>query len=99
MPAFPPFSVLIPALLPFASPAAQRPVGTGHAQPAERLTEAPFRVLDNVEGDDIDLLNYPIKPMAVSPNHLTLWAVNTHNSEVLSFTNLSGTPNKVFPVP
>jgi hypothetical protein len=63
-----------------------------------RLREAPFRVLDNVEGDDIDLLNYPIKPMVVSPTH-ALWAVNTHNSEVLLFSNQTGQPSKVFPVP
>lgn len=61
--------------------------------------EAPFRVLDNVEGDDVDLLNYPIKPIAISPSHLTVWAVNTHNSEVLGFNNTSGQASKVFPVP
>jgi len=81
-----------------AASAAQTP-GSQNRRPAPRLREAPFRVLDNVEGDEVDLLNYPIKPMVVSPNHLTLWAVNTHASEVVSFTNLGGSPNKVYPVP
>lgn len=63
----------------------------------ERLFEAPFRALDNVEGDDIDLLNYPIRPMLVAPEGL--WAINTHNSEVVSFVGLSGVPSRVHPVP
>src|SRR5262245_17585484 len=92
--------LLAPCLLPLLPPRAPVQVtGSQPHQPAPRLREAPFQVLDNVEGDDIDLLNYPIKPMVVTPNHLTVWAVNTHNSEVLSFTNLTGTPNKVYPVP
>src|SRR5688572_7508506 len=89
-----PFALLLALVAaPLASSAAQ--VSPPHAP---RRLEAPFRVLDNVEGDDIDLLNYPIEPMALAPNQ-TLWAVNTHNSEVLSFTNLTGVPNKVYPVP
>jgi len=75
------------------------PASAQQARPAPRLREAPFRALDNVEGDEVDLLNYPIQPMVVAPNHLTLWAVNTHGSEVVGFTNLSGAPSKVFPVP
>jgi hypothetical protein len=102
MPVHPPLSAL--PLLSFLSlfssgPAAQLQGGTGHSRPAPHLREAPFQALDNVEGDDIDLLNYPIKSMVVTPNHLTLWAINTHGSEVMCFTNLSGNPSKVYPVP
>lgn len=64
---------------------------------APRFTEAPFRALDNIEGDDVDLLNYPIRPLLIAPDGL--WAVNTHGSEVVSFVGLSGAPAKVHPVP
>src|SRR5262245_8456225 len=97
-----PFAPALLVLLcasPFRPVAASPLVQGARAEEAQRLREAPFQVLDNVEGDDVDLLNYPIKPMVLSPNHATLWAVNTHNSEVVSFTNLSGAPNKVYAVP
>ena len=94
MPAF--FSLLLVALL-APSPAPQV-TGSQNKQKAPRLREAPFRVLDNVEGDDIDLLNYPVRSMALAPDH-TLWAVNTHNSEVVGFTDASGQPDRVYPVP
>ncbi len=61
--------------------------------------EAPFRVLDNVEGDDVDLLAYPVEPMVFSPDRLTLWAVNTHGSEVAGYTNFSAAPDEVYGVP
>ena len=90
------FSLLVAALL--APNPAPQVVGHQNKQRAPRLREAPFRVLDNVEGDDIDLLNYPIRSMALAPDH-TLWAVNTHGSEVVSFIDTSGHPKRVYPVP
>ena len=69
-----------------------------HVKHQPHAFEAPFRVLDNVEGDDVDLLSYPIKPLAVAPNHM-LWALNTHNSEVAGFQTLTGQPTRVFSVP
>ncbi len=68
-------------------------------QPGPRTFEFPFRKLDNVEGDDVDLLSFPIKPMAIAPNHMTVWAVNTHGSRVVGYTNYSGAPSKVYSVP
>ncbi|MCI0636447.1 MAG: hypothetical protein L0206_21395, partial [Actinobacteria bacterium] len=54
---------------------------------------------DNVEGDDVDLLAYPIKPMVLAPDRPTLWAVNTHGSEVAGYTSFSGAPDRVYGVP
>jgi hypothetical protein len=65
----------------------------------KRLLEAPFRRLDNVEGDDVDLLVFPVKPMAVSPNHSTFWALNSHGSRLLGYTSFTGQPSKVYDVP
>jgi hypothetical protein len=91
------FSLLLVALL-APSPAAQVLGTKDTTQKAPRLREAPFRALDNVEGDDVDLLNYPIRPMALAPDH-TLWAVNTHGSEVVGFTDSSGQPRRTYAVP
>ncbi len=80
-----------------AIPAAQTPHFPNPPIPLHR--EGPYRVLDNVEGDHIDIGIHPIKPMVVSTDHLTLWALNSHNSRVVGFSDLSGTPTKVFDVP
>ena len=87
------FHLLLP-LLALPGPATPQQKNTAAE---ERLREAPFRVLDNVEGDDIDLLNYPLRPLLVAPDGL--WALNTHNSEVVSFIGLSGAPSRLHPVP
>ncbi len=79
-----------------------RPTGAKPPKGAQVVTfekEAPFRVLDNVEGDDVDLLAYPIKPMVLAPDRPTLWAVNTHGSEVAGYTSFSGAPDRVYGVP
>lgn len=74
-------------------------ISGGSQLPSAEAPTAPFDILDNVEGDDIDLLPFPVKPLAVFPNHLGFWALNTHNSQVLAFGNLSGQPTQVFGVP
>ncbi len=101
MSAVPPIPApLVLAFLALHAPgSASQVTGSQPKQRAPRLREAPFRVLDNVEGDDIDLLNYPIEPMVLSSDRSVLWAVNTHNSEVVGFGVASGQVDKVYPVP
>jgi hypothetical protein len=77
-----------------AKPPGGAPVPGGEVS---RPAETPFRLLDNVEGDDVDLLSFPVKPMVIGAG--VLWAVNTHGSEVAGFTDISGAPSKVFGVP
>lgn len=88
-----------------ANPFPQKGLPTGQKSPTptsvqvSTTKEAPFRLLDNVEGDDVDLLLYPIKPMVFSPDRRTVWAVNTHGSEVVGYTTSSSGPGFVFGVP
>jgi len=49
------------------------------------LREAPFRVLDNVEGAHVDLSIVPIRPLAVQASTGRLYALNTHDSAVQVF--------------
>jgi streptogramin lyase len=58
-----------------------------------------FRALDNVEGSFVDLGLAPFRAMAVTPDGLTLFAVNTHGSRVLRFDDLTGAPTATFDVP
>src|SRR5262245_27738326 len=91
------FSLFLVALL--APHPAAHVLGTKDTtQTAPRLRAAPFRPRDHREGGDIDVLSYPIRSMALAPDH-TLWAVNAHGSEVVSFTGTAGQPKKVFAVP
>ena len=46
---------------------------------------APFRVLDNIEGEHIDLLHAPVRPMVLTSGEPHLYAVNTHDSTVVHF--------------
>jgi hypothetical protein len=86
-------ATLLVAPVPAPAPAVQQ------AHRAPRLTEAPFRVLDNVEGDDVDLLAYPVKPLVMAPGHAALWALNTHGSEVVGYDGSSTRPFRAYPVP
>ncbi len=55
------------------------------SRPGRALTEAPYRALDRVEGEYIDLGFTPINPMAFSPSRHTLYALNAHASQVQVF--------------
>lgn len=90
---------LVSICLVLAAPAmaSQTPAG---AQPQAAVpATAEFNELDNIEGDHIDLVFAPYRPMALAPSDVTLFAVNTHNSKVLRFDDLSGQPTSVFDVP
>ncbi|MBM3988963.1 MAG: hypothetical protein FJ294_13515 [Planctomycetes bacterium] len=66
---------------------------------ASPIASSKFRALDNIEGDQIDLLFMPVDPMVLSPDGVSLYAVNTHGSEVRRFIDLGGQPAQTYAVP
>ncbi|MBK7874473.1 MAG: hypothetical protein IPJ77_01745 [Planctomycetes bacterium] len=59
----------------------------------------PYAILDNVEGDYVNLNAPAVRPMVLTPGAFNLYAVNTHASRVLHFDNASGLPSQVFHTP
>jgi hypothetical protein len=66
---------------------------------AEATASAPFRALDNIEGDQVDLDFLVVRPMARSADGQHLFVVNPHGSRVVRFSDLSGPPSMVYDVP
>lgn len=64
--------------------------GSAHAQ-----STAPFDILDNVEGDFVNLNAPPVRPMAMTADNLTLFALNTHASRILRFDLVTGANTQV----
>jgi len=61
------------------------PSEAGSAGQSRATGQAPFNVLDEVHGANIDLVFGPIRPMAVDAERRLLFAVNTHNNTLLEF--------------
>ncbi|MBL8863795.1 MAG: hypothetical protein JNK02_17530 [Planctomycetes bacterium] len=55
----------------------------------------PFDVLDNVEGDFVNLNAAPVRPMAITADNATLFALNTHASRILRFDLVTGATTQV----
>ncbi len=64
--------------------------GLAAAQSDDALAPAPFDILDNVEGDFVNLNAPPVRPMAMTSDNLTLFALNTHASRILRFNLATG---------
>ena len=83
----------------------REPVSTTTAAPRKggvfptAIRTGPFRELDNIEGDHIDLNFMAVRPMALAADGLTLWAINAHGSKVVGFIDLSGIPAMEYDVP
>ena len=60
--------------------------------------QAPYRVLDRVEGAWLDLVTTPVRPMALHPTTGRLFALNAHDSAVVEF-DASGAPLRVLRTP
>jgi DNA-binding beta-propeller fold protein YncE len=76
-----------------------QPTAPPGATLVSRLSEAPYRVLDNVEGAWINLNVVPVRPMALTADQAHLYAVDTHQSVVQHYAGLSGQPADTFRVP
>ncbi len=63
---------------------------TAHAQ-----STAPFDILDSVEGDFVNLNAPPVRPMAMTADNSTLFALNTHASRILRFDLATGANTQV----
>ncbi len=59
----------------------------------------PYETVDNLEGDWVNLMNPPYRPMVLSDDGFSLWAVDNHNNQVHYFSNGTGTPTSTFGVP
>lgn len=62
---------------------------------AQAQSTAPFDILDNVEGDFVNLNAPPVRPMAITADNATLFALNTHASRILRFDLLTGANTQV----
>ncbi len=70
------------------------------APPVPPIPTQPFDVVDNVEGDYVNLNAPAVRPMVLVPGGaFHLYAVNTHASRVLHFDNGTGLPSQVFHTP
>lgn len=70
------------------------------APPVPPVPTQPFDVVDNVEGDYVNLNAPAVRPMVLVPGGaFHLYAVNTHASRVLHFDNGTGLPSQVFHTP
>jgi len=63
------------------------------------LLQAPYKVLDNVEGPWVNLNVVPVRPMTMTADQLHVYAVNTHGSVVQHYGNLTGQATDTFRVP
>ncbi len=74
------------------------PVVPGPIVPGPTLDDTiPYEMVDNLEGDWVNLMNPPYRPMVLDGNGL--WAVDNHNHQVHFFDDVSGNPSATFGVP
>lgn len=58
-----------------------------------------FKELDDIRGEWVTLNAFPVRPMAATPDFSDVYAVNTHDSTVLHFTDYAGAPAATHRVP
>jgi hypothetical protein len=73
--------------------------GPGLLEAGEGLAQAPYEVVDNIEGPWINLNVVPIRPMVQTASHAHIYALNTNASTVQHYENFVGPPTDTFRVP
>jgi len=73
--------------------------GPALLEAGDGLAQAPYDVLDNVEGPWINLNVVPIRPLVQTADRAHLYGLNTNASLVQHYGNLVGPPTDTFRVP